>query len=224
MWVTSGSSDDEFTHVYELDGSFDDAKGGPPLVANDGAFGPDGFVFEPGDGLTADIDLGDTYTIEFRVRVEASGHALKLFDFTDRATDGGLYVFDESDLLFWFSEGCDGRVDEVQGCPAGYARHPMAAGRDQLAPGSWATVRFARDGDTNTLSAEIDGIVQTWAVAYPPFAPQADAAVQQVDHADDFLSEATQVDDAPLHVLFDDRTTNSETGSGELDYLKIAIP
>ncbi len=44
------------------------------------------------------------------------------------------------------------------------------------------------------------------------------------DHADDFLSEATQADDAPLHVLFDDRTTNSETGSGELDYLKIAIP
>jgi hypothetical protein len=43
-------------------------------------------------------------------------------------------------------------------------------------------------------------------------------------NGDDFMGEATQVETAPLYVLFDDRATTSETGSGELDYLKITTP
>ena len=92
--TTSAGDDNQFTHVYELNGSLDDANGGPALVATGGTVGPEGFVFEPGDGLAADIDLGDSYTMEFRVRIDQSGHAIKLFDFSDLATDGGLYVFE----------------------------------------------------------------------------------------------------------------------------------
>ena len=222
--TTSAGDDNQFTHVYELNGSLDDANGGPALVATGGTVGPEGFVFEPGDGLAADIDLGDSYTMEFRVRIDQSGHAIKLFDFSDLATDGGLYVFEGSELMFWFSEGCDGRIDEAQGCSFGSRRYPMAAGPYEFEPGTWVTVKFARDDETSTLSAEIDGTVQTWEFRGDPRAEPIDFTAQPVANADDFMGEATQVATAPLYVLFDDSATTSETGSGELDYLKITTP
>jgi hypothetical protein len=214
-------ADAGFTHVYYLDGSLGDAQGGPDLVATGGDLGADGFRFEPGDGLTAPIDLGSDYTIEMRVRIDEYDHAAKLLDFSDRATDGGLYIFEPAMVLFWFSEGCAGRVDDPQGCSAGYTRHPLGGTRDAVTPGEWLTIRFSRDGGTGMLSAELDGVAQTWQVEYPPFA-QPEVLPDPVARAADFLGEATQADPI-LHFLLDDRRTNSESGRGELDYIKIAV-
>ncbi len=221
--VLSRSGDDGFTHVYELNGSLEDERGGAELVATGGTIGPNGFLFERGDGLTASVDLGESFTIELRVRIDESDHGVKLLDFHDLWSDGGFYVYEQTQLMYWFSAGCAGRVDHPQGCPEGYTRQPLGGFPDAVVPGSFMTVTLERDGDTGLVSVDLDGIAQTWEVVYPPWATPAEATEVRVEHVDDFLGETVQRDAKLLHILLDDPWTRTETGSGELDYVKIAV-
>ena len=148
--LTATGSDVEFTYVHEFDGNLDDVRGGPSLVATGGTFGSEGFVFERGDGLRAVIDLGDSYAIEFRIRIDESGHHFKLFDFSDLATDGGLYVYvpaetrpnmwrsEESKLEFYFLK--DATDAPTKPKAAGALRAPRAkrcsVGRTRSCAGS----------------------------------------------------------------------------------------
>lgn len=221
--TSSVAAGDEFTRVYELDGNFEDAFGGPPLVATGGSFGAEGFVFEPGDGLTADIDLGESYTIEFRVRIDQSDHAIKLFDFRDRSSEAGLYVLDEEFVIFWFAEGCDGLVDEALGCPPSLKRQPMAVVPYQVVLGEWFTMTFTRHGDRAELSAAIDGVEQSWQARYQYGNSPEGVVPLEVERVDDSVGEATQRLTTKLHIVSDDTLTSNENGRGELDYVKITV-
>jgi hypothetical protein len=216
------SGDDGFTHVYELNGSLEDDRGGPALAATGGTVGPDGFLFERGDGLTANVDLGESYTIEFRVRIDEWDHAAKLLDFHDLGDDSGFYVFEEARLLYWFTAGCNRQEDEPQGCSGGFTRQPLGGAPDAVVPSSWMTVTLVRDGEAGSVTADLDGKATTWEVVPPPWITP-DEPPAQVDYIDDFMGEAVQDDAKLLHILLDDRATISETGSGELDYVKIAV-
>jgi len=221
--ASNAAAGDESTRVYELDGNFEDALGGPPLVATGGSFGTEGFVFEPGDGLTTDIDLGESYTIEFRVRIDQSDHAIKLFDFRDRSSEAGIYVLDEEFVIFWFAEGCDGLVDEALGCPPSLKRQPMAVVPYQFVPGQWFTMSFTRHGDSAELSAAIDGVEQSWQARYVYGNPPEGVVPLEVERVDDSVGEATQRFTTKLHIVIDDTLTTHENGHGELDYVKIKV-
>jgi hypothetical protein len=191
-------------------------------VATGGTVGRDGFIFERGDRLTANVDLGESYTIDFRVRIDESDHAAKLLDFHDLGDDGGFHVYEQPRLMYWFTAGCNREVNEAQGCPGGYTRQPLGGELDDVVPGSWMTVKLVRDGETGTVTADLDGEAQTWEVVPPPWITP-EQLPSQVDFIDDFSGEAVQDDARLRHILLDDRATRSETGGGELDYVKIAV-
>lgn len=85
----------EPSHVYHLAGNYDDDLGGPPLVSLGGTLEAGGYRFD-GHGLSLTGATPDrAYTIDLVVTLDEVGRWHKLVDFKGRASDTGLYVFED---------------------------------------------------------------------------------------------------------------------------------
>jgi hypothetical protein len=81
------------THVYHLDGSLADAKGGPSLVGLGGTTGPSGYTFAANKGLTlANAIDPHVYSLELAFSFDDVSGFRKVLDFQGRSSDHGLYV------------------------------------------------------------------------------------------------------------------------------------
>jgi hypothetical protein len=81
------------THIYELNGSYADALGGPALTANGGTLTPTHYAFGANQGPSLSNGLLDAadYSIELLFEFDTTSGYRKILDFKDRASDNGLY-------------------------------------------------------------------------------------------------------------------------------------
>ncbi len=80
------------THIYELNGSFADALGGPSMVPTGGTLGLTGYTFGAGQGPHVSQAINPaTYSIEMLFSIDTTSDYRKLIDFKDRTVDTGLY-------------------------------------------------------------------------------------------------------------------------------------
>ena len=82
-------------HDYQLNGTYADANGGPPLSPDGGTLGPTGYTFAPNQGLNVSgITNGSVYSIDMVFQfTDVTGYR-KILDFSDLGPDTGLYVHD----------------------------------------------------------------------------------------------------------------------------------
>ena len=84
-------------HDYQLNGTYADANGGPPLTPDGGTLGPTGYTFAPNQGLNVSgITNGSVYSIDMVFQfTDVTGYR-KILDFSDLGPDTGLYVLNGS--------------------------------------------------------------------------------------------------------------------------------
>lgn len=81
------------THVYRVNGSLADERGGPSLVGLGGTVGPTSYTFGSNQGLTLANALdSDVYSLELAFSFQTVSGYRKVVDFKNRAADNGLYV------------------------------------------------------------------------------------------------------------------------------------
>src|SRR5262249_27264997 len=91
--VTPDESLAGLTHLYDLNGSFADAFGGPVMVVARGTLGATGYSFSFGQGpnVSNAVDAA-TYSIEMLFRIDDPSGYRRLLDFKNRTSDNGLYT------------------------------------------------------------------------------------------------------------------------------------
>jgi hypothetical protein len=83
------------THVYRVDGSLADERGGPSLVALGGTVGATSYTFGAGQGLTLTNALNPrVYTLELMFSFQTVSGQRQVVDFTDVQDSRGLRVSD----------------------------------------------------------------------------------------------------------------------------------
>ena len=82
-------------HDYQLNGTYADAFGGPPLSPDGGTLGPTGYTFAANQGLNvSSITNGSVYSIDMVFQfTDVTGYR-KILDFSNLGPDTGLYVHD----------------------------------------------------------------------------------------------------------------------------------
>ncbi len=81
-------------HVYDLNGSYADASGGPSLTGDGGTLGATGYTFGPNQGLTVlNAVSSSVYHIDLTFQFTDVGGYRKLIDFSDKNSDNGLYIY-----------------------------------------------------------------------------------------------------------------------------------
>lgn len=219
------------SYAYELNGGFDEEGGAAPArpISDDGTFANDGYAFGWDGAMALDVDLGENYEIEMRVRIDDRNRWIKVLDFKDRSSDAGLYLYDAEQLKFWFAETCpDGVTDIVQGCRGYGTRWPLYGPDDAIELDQFVTIRFIRDG--GEIEAYVNGELQTWSPAgqmhsrdtYPSDPTEAELeALTRINRFEDYKDQTLQSSPV-LFVLADDLTTGeSEIARGEIDYIRI---
>jgi hypothetical protein len=128
------------SHIYELNGDFADALGGPALVPNGGTIEATGYTFAAGQGPSLSNALANpaTYSIEMLFSIDETTSFRKLIDFKDRGTDEGIYNFDTALRFYNVATGPSGAI------VAGQPRHLV----------------ITRDGATNQFVGYINGVQQ----------------------------------------------------------------
>jgi hypothetical protein len=214
------------TYAWELNGSFEEEGGGPlARSVSDKPVDAEGFVFNGrSGGLGLDVDLGESYTIEMRVRLD-EGFAprwVKVLDFKDRWSDAGLYVQEGSKLSVVPKISCPpGVQDKVQGCwPGEEHRLYLYGPTDTIKLGEFVTIRFVRDGDTGTVAAYANDVLQTWSPGGGYGTTPEREALERVDHVEDYNDE-TILRSTSLYVMSDDIATGGDATNGEIDYIHI---
>lgn len=81
-------------HIYNLNGTYADANGGPSLAAIGGTLGPNGFSFGFNEGLSLTGVFGSEYTVAMRFRFDDVTGYRRIIDFQNRTSDNGPYVLD----------------------------------------------------------------------------------------------------------------------------------
>jgi hypothetical protein len=83
----------QLTHLYDLNGSYADAFGGPSLVPNSGTLNSTNYTFGMNQGLSLSNALSNnaTYSILLDFSFTDLNGYKKIVDFQNRATDTGLY-------------------------------------------------------------------------------------------------------------------------------------
>ncbi len=159
------------SHIYELNGSLDDALGGPSLQADGGTLDAGRYVFGANQGLRLTGALADpgTYTIVFVVEFDAlTPQFKKLLDFQSRTSDYGLYVSGSSLQLY----------------PGGTGPGTVSANTD-------FQVAIVRDGQTGETKVYLNGVLQQTYVGLPSDAAVATANVLTF-FEDDNLTAGTE--------------------------------
>ncbi|NNC91366.1 MAG: hypothetical protein HKN80_02615 [Acidimicrobiia bacterium] len=227
---------DEPTHAFELNGDLSDDAGGPALVALGGTIEEDVYVFGPDEGLAIGVDLGTSYSFETRLRIDSRAtpdRSMKMLDFRNRTQEYGLFAwssdpaFTVGGLYFFFTESCDGRVDNAQGCTTlSPNRSSLWSLHDVLPLGTFTTIRLDRDGATNQVRLFVDGDLVTWSTIRD-LTGQSEASGSgpaRADYIDDFHGSATTGDAGLLHLMVDNGALAVEAASGAVDYVRITLP
>ncbi|MEO7996302.1 MAG: PEP-CTERM sorting domain-containing protein [Gemmatimonadaceae bacterium] len=81
-------------HIYNLNGTYADANGGPSLAAIGGTLGANGFSFGFNEGLSLTGVFGSSYTVAMRFRFDDVTGYRRIIDFQNRTSDNGPYVLD----------------------------------------------------------------------------------------------------------------------------------
>jgi hypothetical protein len=80
------------SHLYQLNGSFADALGGPSLVANGGTLGAGSYGFGENQGLLLDGAVNaSVYTIDTSFVFDSNSGYRRIVDFLGGTSDTGLY-------------------------------------------------------------------------------------------------------------------------------------
>jgi hypothetical protein len=85
--------------IYELNGSLNDAQGGPAITANGGVLDANGYRFDRNQGLTVsglNLVSDGAYTIELGFSFDNISGYRKIVDFSGLASDVGLYSLGSS--------------------------------------------------------------------------------------------------------------------------------
>jgi hypothetical protein len=129
------------THIYDLDGTYADALGGPALTPNGGTLGASGYTFGFGEGpsLGGVVNPAD-YSIELLFRIDDHSGFRKIVDFKDLASDFGLYNLDGKLTFYDVSTK---------------ATPPVPIGNDTV-----IHLVLTRDSATGQFSAYLNGQVQ----------------------------------------------------------------
>lgn len=128
-------------HDYELNGTFADSLGGPPMVSGGGTLGATGYTFAAGQGPNLSNAIpASNYSIEVGVALDDTSGYRKLIDFKNLTDDNGLYNLDTSLDFF--------RDPEIIG-PAG-----------AFANGVQVTVLLTRNGATGEVIGYVNGVQQ----------------------------------------------------------------
>lgn len=123
-------------HLYNLNGSLDDAMGGPALVAGGGSLTGSSYDFGVNQGLSLSGVLGSEYTIDFSFALTTLNGYRKLIDFKDRSSDGGFYSYN-AQLNFY----------------------PVVTGSDLLAASTLVRATLTRDA-TGRVTSYLNGVKQ----------------------------------------------------------------
>lgn len=85
-------------HVYRLDGTLDDDRGGAPLASNGGELVPGGgYRFAANQGLTTSSTMPSrVYTVEIRFSFDEVASWRKVIDVNSLVAEPGLYVWDST--------------------------------------------------------------------------------------------------------------------------------
>ena len=127
------------THVYNLNGTYADANGGPSLVPDGGTLTGAGYTFGANQGLSLSNVLGPTdYSLVFRSSLDNVIGYRKLVDYANLTSDNGYYNITSAGQLFPYPGGP----------PGAYAQ------------GVLATTVLTRDASTNMFSAYVNGVLQ----------------------------------------------------------------
>jgi hypothetical protein len=123
------------SHIYELNGSYNDTLGGPALSAGTSTLATDGVTFPANSllSLSGGFASPDTYSIEMYFRLDRLTSFNKIIDVKNRTADSGLYVLNSS-LSFYGGSNTNGVVN---------------AGMNHLV--------LTRDGATNRVSGYLNG-------------------------------------------------------------------
>ncbi len=127
------------THLYNLNGSYADAFGGPALVSDGGVLGATDYTFGANQGLSlSNVLTGGTYSIAFSAELDQTAGYRKLIDYKNQGSDAGTYNL------------------------SGFANfYPDATGPGVVySPGDFATTVLTRDGTTNLVTEYVDGAFQ----------------------------------------------------------------
>ena len=91
--LTSTHLQAALTHLYDLNGSYADAFGGPSLVPNGGSLNATNYTFAANQGLSLSSGLSNSATYSLLLDFSFSDLAgfRKIVDFKDRTSDTGLY-------------------------------------------------------------------------------------------------------------------------------------
>lgn len=131
------------SHIYELNGSYTDALGGPSLTAGTSVIGATGASFSPNPGLllTGGFASPTTYSVEMYFQIDTTANYRKLLDFKNRSLDSGLY---NQNTTLRFFEG--GTVKPGNQSPAGV-----------INANQMTHLVFTRDGATGQVNGYING-------------------------------------------------------------------
>jgi hypothetical protein len=89
------------SHLYELNNSLADSKGGQSLVSNGGTVSASGYAFDADEGPSLSNSVNSTnYSILMDFSLSQLDGYRKIIDFKDRTSDNGLYNY-EKQLSFY---------------------------------------------------------------------------------------------------------------------------
>jgi Concanavalin A-like lectin/glucanases superfamily len=99
-------------HVYELNGSLNDALGGPSLVPHGGTLNATSYSFGPNEGLSlSNAIVPGNYSIEMIFNFESVDGWRRIIEFKNRGEDGGVdegwYVYYSSLQFYPVASGID---------------------------------------------------------------------------------------------------------------------
>jgi hypothetical protein len=124
------------SHLYELNNSLADSKGGQSLVSNGGTVSASGYAFDANKGPTLSNSVNPTnYSILMDFSLSALSGYRKIIDFKDRTTDNGLYTYNDT-LRFY----------------------PDTSGVSSFTENTLARLILTRDSSTNTVAGYVNGI------------------------------------------------------------------
>ncbi|MDX2037018.1 MAG: hypothetical protein SFX72_10230 [Isosphaeraceae bacterium] len=138
---TGGNADAGLIHQYRLDGSLADDFGGPSLVDSGGTLGPASYSFDVNQGLSVINALPNpaNYSIEIIFKFSNLDGYVKILDFSDLASDTGLYNLSSSAIFYSAtSTGPDGA----------------------FSADTYARLILTRDSSTNEVVVYVDGVAQ----------------------------------------------------------------
>ncbi|HXG46754.1 MAG TPA: hypothetical protein VNO52_03955, partial [Methylomirabilota bacterium] len=133
-------------HLYELNGSLEDAYGGPALVAHGGTLADGRYTFGEHQGLSLTGALADTGTYSIALVAELDTFDKfynKVIDFQDLSSDFGLYFAGRRLQLY-----------------------PGAVGADAASPNTDFLLVITRDGATGETKTYLNGILQQTYVGF----------------------------------------------------------